>query len=68
MCSGKDDLVLGDDHDAGYIVSYGDALYRALDAARQLRLQGLKVGLVTLVQHVGAWERERELAWCSATT
>lgn len=43
---GKDDLVLGDDHDAGYIVSYGDALYRALDAARQLRLQGLKVGLV----------------------
>eukprot|EP00913_Durusdinium_trenchii_P020463 g19223.t1 len=42
VCSGKDDLVLGDDHDAGYIVSYGDALYRALDAARQLRLQGLK--------------------------
>ncbi|CRG92678.1 hypothetical protein PISL3812_09742 [Talaromyces islandicus] len=31
---------------AGYIVSYGDMLYRSLDAVENLRKQGLDVGLV----------------------
>ena len=30
----------------GYIVSYGDALYRSMDAVRRLREQGVNVGLV----------------------
>lgn len=31
---------------AGYVVSYGDMLYRSLDAVERLRQQGLDVGLV----------------------
>ncbi|KAJ5091503.1 hypothetical protein NUU61_006373 [Penicillium alfredii] len=31
---------------AGYIVSYGDMLYRSLDAVEQLRQSGLDVGLI----------------------
>lgn len=31
---------------AGYIVSYGDALYRALDAVERLKQEGLDVGLI----------------------
>jgi transketolase C-terminal domain/subunit len=31
---------------AGYIVSYGDMLYRSLDAVENLREQGLDVGLI----------------------
>lgn len=31
---------------AGYIVSYGDMLYRSLDAVENLRKQGLDIGLV----------------------
>jgi len=41
---GKDDIVReGKD---GWIVAYGDALYRALDAVERLRAQGLSIGLV----------------------
>merc|ERR1719326_2546361 len=44
---GRDDFLAGADEDCdGYIVSYGDALYRCLDAVRRLRDQGLSVGLV----------------------
>jgi transketolase C-terminal domain/subunit/transketolase N-terminal domain/subunit len=42
--SGKDEVLLeGTD---GYIVAFGDALYRANDAAQRLRRSGLNVGLV----------------------
>jgi transketolase len=42
--SGQDDVVReGKD---GYIVSFGDALYRSLDAVEVLREQGLQVGLI----------------------
>lgn len=41
---GQDDVIRsGTD---GYIVSYGDALYRSLDAVERLRSQGLNVGLI----------------------
>merc|ERR1719261_2344594 len=41
---GKDEILLeGTD---GYIVAFGDALYRANDAAQRLRLNGVNVGLV----------------------
>ena len=42
---GKDDLVCGGAC-VGYVVAYGDALYRSLDAVQRLRAQGLAVGLV----------------------
>lgn len=41
----------------GYVVSYGDALYRSLDAVRRLRDQGLPVGLVNKC-HVNAVDEE----------
>jgi transketolase len=42
--SGQDDVVReGKD---GYIVSFGDALYRSLDAVENLRAKGLSVGLI----------------------
>jgi len=41
---GKDDIVRKGT--AGYIVSYGDALYRALDAVERLRADGIDVGLI----------------------
>lgn len=34
---------------AGYIVSFGDALYRCMDAVEQLREQGVDVGLVNKI-------------------
>jgi transketolase C-terminal domain/subunit len=41
---GKDDLVRnGND---GFIVAFGDTLYRAIDAADTLKEQGYKVGVV----------------------
>jgi len=43
---GKDDVVLKAGAGCGYVVSYGDALYRAHDAVLQLRAQGMQVGLV----------------------
>jgi len=42
--SGKDDVLLeGKD---GYIIAFGDALYRANDAAQRLRASGIDVGLI----------------------
>jgi transketolase C-terminal domain/subunit len=41
---GRDDIVRKGT--AGYVVSYGETLYRALDAVERLRAEGLDVGLV----------------------
>ena len=41
---GKDEVVR--EGDAGYIVSFGDALYRALDAVERLKQEGINVGLI----------------------
>lgn len=41
----------------GYIVSYGDALYRSLDAVHRLRHMGLSVGLVNKC-HVNVVDEE----------
>eukprot|EP00808_Paulinella_micropora_P030549 g37462.t1 len=41
---GKDELVR--EGKAGYIVAFGDAVYRALDAVEKLKKEGLDVGLV----------------------
>ncbi|HSO67190.1 MAG TPA: transketolase C-terminal domain-containing protein, partial [Desulfatirhabdiaceae bacterium] len=41
---GKDDLIRSGD--AGYIVSYGEMLYRCLDVVENLNTRGIHVGLV----------------------
>jgi len=41
---GRDEIVR--EGSAGYVVSYGETLYRALDAVERLRAEGLAVGLV----------------------
>jgi len=41
---GKDELIR--EGDAGYIVSFGDALYRSLDAVERLKQQGVNIGLI----------------------
>ncbi|RAM49662.1 MAG: transketolase [Hapalosiphonaceae cyanobacterium JJU2] len=41
---GKDEVVR--EGTAGYIVSFGDGLYRALDAVEKLKQQGIDVGLI----------------------
>jgi transketolase C-terminal domain/subunit len=41
---GKDDIVRTGT--AGYIVSFGDALYRSIDAAERLKQQGIDVGVI----------------------
>jgi len=41
---GRDEVVR--EGKAGYVVSYGESLYRALDAVERLRAEGLMVGLV----------------------
>lgn len=41
---GKDDIIRKGS--LGYVVSYGDALYRSLDAVERLRKDGMDVGLV----------------------
>lgn len=41
---GKDELIREGKH--GYLVSYGDMIYRCLDALEQLREQGVEMGLV----------------------
>ena len=41
---GKDELIR--EGNAGYIVSFGDALYRSLDAVERLKQQGVNVGLI----------------------
>ena len=41
---GKDEVVR--EGTAGYLVSFGDSLYRALDAVEQLKQEGIEVGLI----------------------
>jgi transketolase len=41
---GKDEVVR--EGSAGYIVAYGDALYRAMDAVERLKQEGINVGLI----------------------
>lgn len=41
---GRDEIIR--EGDAGYIVTYGEMLYRCLDAVEQLRAQGVRVGLI----------------------
>ncbi|MBD9354458.1 transketolase C-terminal domain-containing protein [Methylomonas albis] len=42
--SGKDEVIR--EGTAGYIVSFGEALYRSLDAVERLKQQGVDVGLI----------------------
>ncbi len=42
--SGKDDLIR--EGSAGYIISYGEMLYRCLDAVESMKKEGLDVGLI----------------------
>ncbi len=41
---GKDDVVR--EGSAGYIVTFGDSVYRALDAVERLKQEGIEVGLI----------------------
>lgn len=41
---GKDEVIR--EGTAGYVVSFGDALYRALDAVERLKQEGIDVGLI----------------------
>jgi transketolase len=41
---GKDEVIR--EGTAGYIVSFGDALYRALDAVERLKQEGIEIGLI----------------------
>jgi transketolase C-terminal domain/subunit/transketolase N-terminal domain/subunit len=41
---GKDEIIR--EGTAGYVVSYGEMLYRSLDAVEQLRAEGINVGLI----------------------
>ena len=45
--SGKDEVIREGTH--GYIVSFGESLYRALDAVERLKLEGIDVGLINKV-------------------
>jgi len=42
--SGKDEVIREGTH--GYIVSFGESLYRALDAVERLKLEGIDIGLI----------------------
>ncbi|MFT3788457.1 MAG: transketolase C-terminal domain-containing protein [Tepidisphaeraceae bacterium] len=53
---GKDDLVR-DAAGGGYVVSFGETLYRALDAVLTLKEQGVKVGLVNK-STLNVWDDE----------
>ena len=52
---GRDEVVR--EGSAGYIVSYGEILYRALDAVERLKDEGLDVGLINKV-HINAVDEE----------
>ena len=43
---GKDDIVRKAPAGGGYVIAFGDTLYRALDAVIRLQEQGVKVGLI----------------------
>jgi transketolase C-terminal domain/subunit len=42
---GKDDMVR-ESHGGGYVVAFGEIVYRALDAVMRLNEEGVKVGLI----------------------
>jgi transketolase len=44
--SGKDDVIRAAPAGGGYVVSFGETLYRALDAVIKLQEAGVKVGLI----------------------
>lgn len=52
---GKDDIVRKGT--VGYVVSFGDALYRALDAVTRLKKEGIDVGLINKA-HLNAIDEE----------
>ncbi|MGD8441833.1 MAG: transketolase C-terminal domain-containing protein [Holophagae bacterium] len=43
---GRDELIRDASPDGGFVVSFGETLYRALDAVERLRADGVDVGLV----------------------
>ncbi len=43
---GRDEVVRDASSDGGFVVSFGDTLYRALDAVERLRQEGAEVGLI----------------------
>jgi len=43
---GKDEVIRDASSDGGFVVSFGETLYRALDAVERLRADGVDVGLV----------------------
>jgi transketolase C-terminal domain/subunit len=43
---GRDEVVRDASPDGGFVVSFGDTLYRALDAVERLRSEGIDVGLI----------------------
>ena len=43
---GHDEVVRDASPDGGFVVSFGDTLYRALDAVERLRAEGVDVGLI----------------------
>ncbi len=43
---GKDELIREASSHGGFVVSFGETLYRALDAVERLRAEGVEVGLV----------------------
>jgi transketolase len=54
---GKDDIVRKAPAGAGYVVSFGETLYRALDAVITLQEQGTKVGLINK-STLNVWDDE----------
>jgi len=52
---GRDDIVR--EGSAGWVVAYGEMLYRALDAVERLRAEGLDVGLINKA-HLNAVDEE----------
>ena len=54
---GRDEVIRDASPDGGFVVSFGDALYRALDAVERLREQGLDVGLVNKSTLIGIEEK-----------
>jgi len=43
---GKDEVIRDASSDGGFVVSFGETLYRALDAVDRLRADGVEVGLI----------------------
>jgi transketolase C-terminal domain/subunit len=43
---GTDEIIRDASSDGGFVVSFGETLYRALDAVERLRAEGIDVGLI----------------------